>query len=442
MSLRVSSGEEAVSIATQWIGTPYQWGGGHGGAVPVGTPVDCSGLVDQVFGVTGTTFTQVKMGASVNGLSNAGPGDLVFFGPLAPGEPHHVGIYTGTGMMIDAPHTGTNVRRDTVAGFGPIYDIRRLVPTSASDTSSVSNAGSLIYNYAQLEGVWIQAGGNAQAAPMAAAIAMAESNGDANASGTNSNNSIDRGLWQINSVNGAQSSFDVMTNARAAISISNNGQTWRPWCTAYSDGACGTKGGSYLGSGAPYQQFLQYGVTPDMTAPVNATNAQTATLTGISLFPQQQSDPANVVNNAIKSTISAILNPLIQVIAGSMGIAAGGVLMFFGMYMIISSTREFQKTSQGIQTGVKLGAKVVAPESRLAGTRTATYERQLPSGQTKITTVRGKSGWRRYQQKSSTAIYGLTDDQRAKMAQNIPPSTRDILRAQAGGYTDKGRLIV
>ena len=38
------------------------------------------------------------------------PGDLVFFySPI-----HHVGIYVGDGMMIDAPHTGAFVRLKAV----------------------------------------------------------------------------------------------------------------------------------------------------------------------------------------------------------------------------------------------------------------------------------------------------------------------------------------
>jgi cell wall-associated NlpC family hydrolase len=38
------------------------------------------------------------------------PGDLLFFGnPI-----HHVGIYVGGGLMIDAPHTGASVRIDSI----------------------------------------------------------------------------------------------------------------------------------------------------------------------------------------------------------------------------------------------------------------------------------------------------------------------------------------
>ena len=34
------------------------------------------------------------------------PGDLLFYGS----DIHHVGIYVGNGTMVEAAHTGTNVR--------------------------------------------------------------------------------------------------------------------------------------------------------------------------------------------------------------------------------------------------------------------------------------------------------------------------------------------
>jgi hypothetical protein len=342
--------------------------------VPVGTPVDCSGLVDQVYGITGTTYTQVYLGTAVASLSQAQPGDLVFFGPaLAPNEAYHVGIYTGNGMMIDAPHTGTVVQIDAVSGFGSIAAIRRLV---ASD-SQTGDLGGGQYNYAQLEAVWIQAGGSAQTAAMAAAISMAESNGNSGACGTNTNGSVDRGLWQINSTNGSQSSFDVMTNARAAVAISNNGTNWRPWCTAYSDGACGTKGGVYQGPGSPYLKFLQTGVAPDYSAPINATNAAanqpgtpTADLTSFSVgsildcvsnpglcIAGQTASAGNVlIAGTIKAIMHSILNPIIQPIAGAMGIAAGGVLFISGLYVMVSQTKAGQQATSGLFTAGALAA--------------------------------------------------------------------------------------
>lgn len=111
-----------------------------------------------------------------------------------------------------------------------------------------------------IKSLWIQAGGNPQHAGTAAAVALAESSGNPQASHTNSSGSVDRGLWQINSIHGALSSFDPLANARAAVAISKNGATWEPWCAAYTDRACGKNGGRYdpfNGSGSA--QFI--GVT-------------------------------------------------------------------------------------------------------------------------------------------------------------------------------------
>jgi cell wall-associated NlpC family hydrolase len=44
------------------------------------------------------------------------PGDLVFFA-TNPGDPrtiHHVGMYIGRGLMVEAPHTGAVVRTASI----------------------------------------------------------------------------------------------------------------------------------------------------------------------------------------------------------------------------------------------------------------------------------------------------------------------------------------
>jgi hypothetical protein len=92
------------------------------------------------------------------------------------------------------------------------------------------------YSIAQIEQLWVTEGGNPAQAATAAAVAMAESSGNANASNSNSNGSTDRGLWQINSVHGTQSTYDPVANAQAAIAISNNGSDWSAWVT-YTTGA-------------------------------------------------------------------------------------------------------------------------------------------------------------------------------------------------------------
>ena len=105
------------------------------------------------------------------------------------------------------------------------------------------------FSYKQLEALWIKYGGNKAYAPIAAAVAMAESGGRVRATDNDSNGSVDRGLWQINSVHGSQSTYDIAANTRAAIAISQGGKNWTPWVT-YNTGAYKKylPGGSILGN--------------------------------------------------------------------------------------------------------------------------------------------------------------------------------------------------
>jgi hypothetical protein len=73
----------------------------------------------------------------VDSIADAQPGDLVFFEPSASG-PGHVGIYIGNGQMIDAPHTGTDVR---IQAVGQPIAIRRILPSgTGSSVSTLSGA--------------------------------------------------------------------------------------------------------------------------------------------------------------------------------------------------------------------------------------------------------------------------------------------------------------
>jgi cell wall-associated NlpC family hydrolase len=130
------TGASVVADAEQYLGVPYQWGG----TSPT-TGFDCSGLVQHVYGDLGislprTSQEQATVGTPVDSVADAQPGDLVFFEPSASG-PGHVGIYIGNGQMIDAPHTGTDVRIQPV---GQPSAIRRILPTS-SGTNVTVNSG-------------------------------------------------------------------------------------------------------------------------------------------------------------------------------------------------------------------------------------------------------------------------------------------------------------
>lgn len=73
------------------------------------------------------------------------------------------------------------------------------------------------------------------------AIAKAESSGRTdNVNSANTNGTIDRGLWQINSVHDeklpGQDRFDPNVNAQLMMMISSGGKNWQPWST-YNNGA-------------------------------------------------------------------------------------------------------------------------------------------------------------------------------------------------------------
>ena len=119
--------QHIVALAHQYMGTPYVWGGES----PKG--FDCSGFAQFLYGKVGiniprTTYTQwtAPNGRAVK-KSQLQPGDLVFFrgSDSKGGLPGHVGIYIGNGRMIDAPHTGSDVRIDNVFSFGGYMGARR-----------------------------------------------------------------------------------------------------------------------------------------------------------------------------------------------------------------------------------------------------------------------------------------------------------------------------
>jgi cell wall-associated NlpC family hydrolase len=110
----------AASIAMQYLGVPYVWGG----ASPSG--FDCSGLVVYVYAQMGiylphSASAQYYSGTPIS-FSELAPGDLVFFGsPIG-----HVGIYIGGGSMIHAPFEGQVVSITGISGGGSYSGACRL----------------------------------------------------------------------------------------------------------------------------------------------------------------------------------------------------------------------------------------------------------------------------------------------------------------------------
>jgi cell wall-associated NlpC family hydrolase len=105
-----TAAETAVSYAIAQIGTPYQWGGEEPGGF------DCSGLTQAAYAAAGiqlprTAQQQYDTEQPVPAGEPLQSGDLVFFGPDT-SHVDHVGIVVSQNEMIDAPHTGAEVRTE------------------------------------------------------------------------------------------------------------------------------------------------------------------------------------------------------------------------------------------------------------------------------------------------------------------------------------------
>jgi LysM repeat protein len=133
----------------------------------------------------------------------------------------------------------------TVSGSGSGSGSRSSAPVGSGGSGSGSRSGAPMgsggggrgvagghLDCGGLENLWDEAGGNPAHAFMAAEIAMAESGGNQYALSPTD----DYGYWQINISNGALATFDAYGNARAAITLSDDGTNWSPW-TTYTSGA-------------------------------------------------------------------------------------------------------------------------------------------------------------------------------------------------------------
>jgi cell wall-associated NlpC family hydrolase len=104
-------GQRVVGFAKRFLGVRYE----YGGSSPL-SGFDCSGFVRYVYAHFGISLAHSSWADFVRGRRVGRwamkPGDLVFFDDAG-----HVGIYVGEGQFIHAPHTGTVVRIETMAGW-------------------------------------------------------------------------------------------------------------------------------------------------------------------------------------------------------------------------------------------------------------------------------------------------------------------------------------
>lgn len=101
---------QVVAFAFAQLGKPYGWGA----AGP--DSYDCSGLTMRAWEAAGVSLPH-NAASQYNRVRHVSrdalaPGDLVFANSLG-----HVGIYIGDGTMIDAPHSGADVRKISISSF-------------------------------------------------------------------------------------------------------------------------------------------------------------------------------------------------------------------------------------------------------------------------------------------------------------------------------------
>ncbi|WP_413116201.1 NlpC/P60 family protein [Streptomyces sp. CY1] len=129
---------EAINYAQGQLGLPYVWGGngpasGDGG-------FDCSGLTKAAYATAGislprTAEEQFQIGPRVPQGQPLMPGDLVFYGAPIRGI-HHVGLYIGSGQMINAPNFGEKIKIAPYRYHGDDY----AGATRPADSASIGSA--------------------------------------------------------------------------------------------------------------------------------------------------------------------------------------------------------------------------------------------------------------------------------------------------------------
>lgn len=119
--LRVS----ICDYAKNFIGTPYKWGGND-----LYKGIDCSGFVKKVYAHFGYTTPRVSRDMAKTykeiSLSEAKPGDLIFYGKVSTNYINHVGIYIGNGQVI---HSSTNYKGVAISSvyFYSILKVCRII---------------------------------------------------------------------------------------------------------------------------------------------------------------------------------------------------------------------------------------------------------------------------------------------------------------------------
>ena len=113
-----SIGSAVAQFALQFVGNPYVYGG-----TSLTNGADCSGFVMSVYANFGVSLPHSSgadrgVGAAVDGLANAQPGDIVCYSG-------HVAIYIGNGQIVHASTAKTGIKVSN-ADYRSVLAVRRI----------------------------------------------------------------------------------------------------------------------------------------------------------------------------------------------------------------------------------------------------------------------------------------------------------------------------
>jgi hypothetical protein len=132
----VNDASAAIRFALSQLGKPYLWGATGPDSY------DCSGLMVKAYqtgdGIDLPRTTQAMLASDsllpVN-TNQLKPGDLVF------PSTEHVQMYLGGGKVIEAPHSGANVR---IVSLGTVFQARRVTNPASGDWGSGSPVSAAV----------------------------------------------------------------------------------------------------------------------------------------------------------------------------------------------------------------------------------------------------------------------------------------------------------